>query len=135
MVLGWDPDTPEPEWLWLEDPTHQPSVVLAPELQPWENPPEVGELWLGGAVMSRYSPQFPVFIHMHPHQDLGEGVGQGGQEEGMDGFPGMETQITVPVGLVRYRNASGIEQLCDRTQGEPVGWRREVWGLVAIFKD
>lgn len=53
----------------------------------------------------------------------------------MDVFPGVETQIIVPVRIVRYRNGSGIEQLCDRTQGEPVGWRREVWGLVATFKD
>lgn len=70
---------------------------------------------------------------MHPHQDLGEGAGQEGQEEVKTLV--MEAQITVPVRLVRYRNASGIEQLCDKSQEEPVGWRREVWAHIAIFKD
>lgn len=63
-ACGWIlvPATPKSERLWLEDPTHQPLVLLAPELQSRENPPEVGELWLGCCV-SRYSPQFPELIH------------------------------------------------------------------------
>lgn len=133
MGLGWElwihpvPATPKAERLCLQDPTHQPFVLLAPEPQHWENPPEEGELWLGCPDTA------PICTVLIPQQDLREGAGQGGQEEGKS--PGVEAQITVPVRLVRYRNGSGAEQLCDRTRGEAVGWRREVWGLIDIFRN
>lgn len=82
------------------------------------------------AGMPRYSP------HMHSAYPTAgsEGRSWAGRAGGRQEARG-EAQITVPVRLVRYRNGSGAEQLCDRTRGEAVGWRREVWGLIDIFSN
>lgn len=42
---------------------------------------------------------------------------------------GLEAQMTIPVGLVTYRNASGMKQACGRTQQDPTVVRRAGLGI------
>lgn len=47
---------------------------------------------MAGVLCVQIQPPIP---RAHPYQDLREGVGQEGQEEGRDGFPGLEAQKSV----------------------------------------